>query len=359
MKKQDTTQPASSWSYIRKLMVKYFSESRWYTIVVMSLIYGLTSYALLLAAGETELTSQIEFVYWLAVTASTVGYGDLSPVTSAGKVIVALYVIPAGLSIFAMVIGRIAAWVSDQWQKGLTGMKNLQVQNHILVIGWNEQKTLLLLDLLLKEREDLTDKPDIVLCVKANITNPLPGQIEFVHVESFNKDADMDRACVADAGVILIDNPQDDVTLTTALYCTKRNPDAHQVAYFTDDSLVSLLQTHCPNVECTPSVAVEMLAKSVFDPGSSMLHHDLLSVDAGQAQFSVALPSDCGALTVGQLFIGLKQHHDAILIGYAPGGVYQNMVVNPDFDEQLSPKDTLFYIASSRIYNIDWARLAQ
>ncbi|QCZ95149.1 two pore domain potassium channel family protein [Salinimonas iocasae] len=338
-------------------MLRHFSESRWYTIVLITLIYALMSWSLLSAAGEQALISQVEFVYWLAVTASTVGYGDLSPVTTAGKVIVALFVIPVGLSIFAMVIGRIAAWVSDQWKKGLTGMKTLHINNHILVIGWNEKKTMLLLDLLLKERADLAVKPDIVLCVKADINNPLPGQIEFIHVESFNNDNDMDRACVADAGVILIDNPSDDVTLTTALYCTKRNPDAHQVAYFSDDSLVSLLQTHCPNVECTPSVAVEMLAKSVFDPGSSMLHHDLISVDAGQAQFSVALPEDCDTLTVGQLFINMKKHYDAIFIGFAPGGVYKNMVVNPDSAVTVSANDTIFYIASARMTDIDWQKL--
>ncbi len=347
----------ASWTKLRRLMLRYFSESRWYTIVLITLIYALMSWSLLSAAGEQALISQIEFIYWLAVTASTVGYGDLSPVTTAGKVIVALFVIPVGLSIFAMVIGRIAAWVSDQWKKGLTGMKTLHITDHILVIGWNEKKTMLLLDLLLKEREDLAVKPDIVLCVKADITNPLPGQIEFIHVESFNNDNDMDRACVADAGVILIDNPSDDVTLTTALYCTKRNPDAHQVAYFSDDSLVSLLQTHCPNVECTPSVAVEMLAKSVFDPGSSMLHHDLISVDAGQAQFSVALPEDCDPLTVGQLFINMKKHYDAIFIGFAPDGVYKNMVVNPDSDITLSANDTIFYIASARMTEIDWQKL--
>lgn len=342
---------------LRKLMAKYFSESRWYTIVVLTLVYAMMSWSLLFATGEEALTNQVDFIYWLAVTASTVGYGDLSPVTPAGKLVVALFVIPAGLSIFAMVIGRVAAWVGNQWQKGLTGMKTLHVKNHILVIGWNEQKTLLLLDLLLKERADLADPPDIVLCVKADITNPLPGLVEFVHVESFNKDADMDRACIADAGVILIDNPQDDVTLTTALYCTKRNPDAHQVAYFTDDSLVSLLQTHCPNVECTPSVAVEMLAKSVFDPGSSMLHHDLLSVDEGQAQFSARLPAACESLTVGQLFINMKKQYDAIFIGYAPNGEYKKMVVNPDFDAALSPNDTVFYIARARIKKIDWQSL--
>ena len=347
----------ASWTHIRKLMLRYFSESRWYTIVTITFIYGLLAWLMLSAAGEEALTSHADFFYWMAVTASTVGYGDLSPVTPAGKIIVSLYVIPVGLSIFAMVVGRIAAWVSHHWQRGLLGMKPLHVENHILVIGWNENKTLLLLDLLLKEREALPDKPEIVLCVKADIHNPMPDKIEFVKVDSFNRDEDMDKACVATARTILMDNPQDDVTLTTALYCTNRNPDAHKVAYFTDDTLVPLLQMHCPKVECTPSVAVEMLAKAAFDPGSSMLHHDLISVDDGQAQFSAQVPADIQSLAVEHIFHNFKREYNAILIGYAPGGVYKNMVLNPDFSHTICGGDKVFYIAGSRLNDINWQTL--
>ncbi len=347
----------SQWTKLRKMMLQYFAESRWYTILGATAFYGVSSYWLLYAANENALIAQADFIYWLAVTASTVGYGDLSPTTSAGKLIVAFYVIPLGLSIFAMVIGRIAAWVSGQWRKGVMGMTSLHVSKHILVIGWNEQRTILLLNLLLQEREDMTERPDIVLCVKADITNPMPGIIEFVKVDSFNKDDDMDRACIDSAQTILIDNPQDDVTMTTALYCSKRNPQAHQVAYFNDDSLVGLLQEHCPKVECTPSVAVEMLAKAAFDPGSSMLHHDLLSVDEGQAQFSVKIPSDSPTISVAKLFMNLKRRHDAIFIGYAPGGQVKEMVVNPPLESTLAPGDTLFYIADRRINAINWPSL--
>ncbi|MCU7555659.1 ion channel [Alteromonas sp. ASW11-19] len=343
-----------TWNLVRKVMLKYFAESRWYTIIGATVFYAVTTWLMLFAAGETALVSQTDFIYWLAVTASTVGYGDLSPVTPAGKLVVALYVIPLGLSIFAMVVGRVAAWVSNQWQKGLLGMNQLDVQDHILVIGWNEHRTLLLLNLLLQEREAVPGKPDIVLCVKADIMNPMPGQVEFVRVESFNKDEDMDKACIGKASTILIDNPQDDVTMTTALYCSQRNPEAHQVAYFTDDALVPLLQQHCPKVECTPSVAVEMLAKAAFDPGSSMLHHDLLSVDEGQAQFSVEVPAGTAGFSVETLFVNLKRHHDAIFIGYAPGGAYKDMVVNPDLQTPVNAGDKLFYIADKRIANINW-----
>tara|TARA_Y100000296_G_scaffold41014_1_gene47290 strand:+ start:1430 stop:2485 length:1056 start_codon:yes stop_codon:yes gene_type:complete len=347
----------SPWNKLRKIMMQYFAESRWYTIVSASVFYAITSYWLLYAANEHDLIANVDFVYWLAVTASTVGYGDLSPTTPAGKLVVAFYVIPLGLSIFAMVIGRIAGWVSLQWKKGLMGMNNLHLDQHILIIGWNGQRTMVLLDLILQEREAMSDRPDIVLCVKADITNPMPGVIEFVKVDSFNKDEDMDRACVSSAKTILIDNPQDDVTMTTALYCAKRNPDAHQVAYFDDDSLVSLLQDHCPKVECTPSVAVEMLVKAAFDPGSSMLHHDLLSVDAGQAQFSIKIPEDSPAISVAKLFINLKRKHNAIFIGYAPNGQVKEMVVNPPLDTTLNAGDTLFYIAERRINAINWSSL--
>ena len=106
-------------------------------------------------------------------------------------------------------------------------------------------------------------------------------------------------------------------------------------------------------------MSVEMLAKSAFDPGSSMLHHDLLSVDEGQAQFSVAIPQNVKELTVERVFINLKKQYDAIFIGYAPGGKYREMVVNPDFSASLNSSDILFYIANRRIAHMDWAALGE
>ena len=341
-------------------MLNYFAESKWYTILLVTLFYAVSSWLLLFAFNEHALTTSVDFIYWLAVTGSTVGYGDLSPQTPAGKIVVALYVIPLGLSIFAMIVGRVAGFVGNQWRKGLMGLSTLHVSNHILVIGWNEQRTLLLLKLLLQERQSLAQPPDIVLCVRADISNPMPGQIEFVKVESFNKDEDMEKACIESASTILIDNPLDDLTMTTALYCAQKNPTAHQVAYFNDESLVKLLQQHCPQVECTPSVAVEMLAKAAFDPGSSSLTHDLLSVDdEGQAQYSVVFPQSLQPMTYQQLFMGFKRQYDATIIGCALADKIRTIKLNPSLDTVIAPDDKLYYIAKKRINDVQWAALAE
>jgi voltage-gated potassium channel len=345
------------WNKVKRVVMQYFNQANALTILVGTLLYAVIAWFLLYLAKETPLTDPVDFLYYLAVTSSTVGYGDYSPTTPMGKLVVSLFIIPVGLSIFALVIGRIAAFASNQWQKNIKGLKNIMETNHILVIGWNGERTMQLLQLLIAEREQSLEKNEIVLCVRADITNPLPGVIEFVKVASFNRDSDMYKANITQAKTILIDNPEDDMTMTTALYCSKNNTDAHIVAYFNDESLVELLQQHCPNVECTPSVAVEMLAKSAFDPGSSLLHHDLLSVAAGQEQYSTIVPADISNLAIENVFLGLKKVHNAIFIGYAKANDKQHIIVNPDFDDAVSPGDRLFYIACSRINSIEWEKL--
>lgn len=349
----------TAWTKVRKLMVQYFSQLRWYVMLSMLVFYSVSSYILLYLADETTLLSMHDYIYWLVVTGSTVGYGDMSPTTPAGKIIVSLYVIPMGLSIFALVLGRVASWVSTQWQKGAKGLNALNEKNHVLVLGWNGKRTEQLIKLLLIEKKNSLEDPTIVLCVRADIQNPFPGEIEFVRVDTFNKDDDMDRACISTAATILIDNPHDDMTMTSALYCSQRNKTAHKVAYFDDESLVKLLQQHCPEIECTPSVAVEMLAKSAFDPGSSLLHHDLLDVYEGQAQFSSTIPDSVKSISAKALFFHLKTKHDAIFIGVAANQDIHKIVVNPPLTATLGPKDKIFYIAGNRINNMDWASFTE
>ncbi|NIB41105.1 two pore domain potassium channel family protein [Pseudomaricurvus alkylphenolicus] len=341
---------------LRKLLLKHFMDMRWHTIVLALLIYLIGSWSLLSLCGESALVDSPDFLYWIVVTASTVGYGDLSPVTPEGRLVTGLFVIPVGLGLFGLAVGRLAAYVSFQWRKGVQGLKSLNYNNHILVIGWNDGRTLQLLRLLLREIEYYEEDQKVALCVRAEIENPMPDIIGFVKVTSFSNDEEMDRAAIEKAGCIIIDNPEDDVTMTTALYVASRNPDAHIIAYFEDEKLGKLLKQHCPNVECMPSVAVEMLAKSAMDPGSSELHHQLLNVDVGMTQYSVRYEG-AGEMSVETIFESLKRHYDATLIGVSEDGHF-NIELNPRLNTLIKPGSTLYYIADERINHVDWNRLS-
>lgn len=345
----------TTFNAVKKILLKYFSDIHWHSVLFALLLYLSTSWILLWLCGEQDLISNREFLYWIVVTASTVGYGDLSPVTTAGKICVALYVIPMGLALFGLAIGRVATFVSTQWRKRIEGLKNINYSNHILLIGWNEQRTLNLIHLLLHDLQTRIDSPKIALCVKADITNPLPEDIGFAKVSSYNRDLDMERAGVKQAACIIIDNPDDEVSMTTALYCAGHNPQAHIIVYFEDESLGNLLKQHCPNIECMPSVSVEMIAKSAVDPGSSILHHELLRHDHGMTQYSVPYTGDT-PITVQPLFLKLKALYGATLIGISKKG-YKGIVLNPELDAVIHPNGTIYYIANERIQTIDWSKI--
>ena len=335
---------------LRKIVARHFMEMRWYSLVLATVFYVVSSWLLLVLCNEKALTQADNFIYWLLVTGSTVGYGDYSPETTAGKWLVALYIIPFGLGLFGILLGRLAAFFSYQWRKGVRGLSQMNHSNHIVIIGWNESRTLQLIRLLQHEISHGQEQ-DIVLCVVADVENPLPDEIGFVKVMSFTHDEDMQRANISEAATIILDNPDDDTTLATALYVSSKNPNAHIIAYFKHENMGELLRKHCPKVECAPSVAVELIAKSAMDPGSSALHHQLLNVHDGMTQYSAQVGGD-KPLTVEQAFMGLKKHYDATLIAIAECNA--DVQLNPSWEQKLSLGDCVYYIADERICDIDW-----
>ncbi|HIF9455467.1 TPA: ion channel [Photobacterium damselae] len=339
----------SLWILFQRWAVKHFTQLTGRNLLFALLGYILTSWILLFIANEIALTHSItNFIYYLFVTASTVGYGDLSPTTPTGKWIVALFIIPGGLGLFALTIGRVTSNLILYWRSGLLGRREVKLKNHILILGWNEKRTLHLIKML--QYEEKGYRP-IVLCTRSEIENPLPGEIEFVRINHYTNIEEMRRTSLEQASCIIIDNPEDDITFTAALVCANYNPKAHILVYFNDDSLTPLLKLHCPNAECIPSVDVEMLAKSAIDPGSSKLHHELLSTHEGMTQYSVKYPIDKKTTQVSELFSHLKIEHDAILIAIENTN---GIIVNPALSQEIRPEDTVYYIADERIRDFRW-----
>ncbi len=307
--------------------------------------YVLISYLLMAWAGEADLITAENFFYWLIVTASTVGYGDLSPSTYAGKLAASLWVIPIGLSLFALVLTRAGFYLSALALKGKKGFRMIQTEKHCIIIGWNTARTLRLIDLLLSNTNG--HREPIVLCVVADIENPMPGKIEFVRVESFSHAESMKRTNLSNASRIIIDTPLDDVTLTTALFCERMSPNSHKTVYFQDEGVGELLRMHCPNIEVIPSVSVEMLARSSLDPGSSLLHMQLLDSTYGMTQYSVAYESD-EALKFGAIFNHFKTNLASTIIGVKHKDKH-TINLNPPLELSVRKGDLLYYIAAKRL----------
>lgn len=341
---------------LRKLMYRHLKQMSGQAVLLMLLLYCALSWLLLNWSNEEALTGS-DFLYWLVVTASTVGYGDMSPATAEGKLVTTLFIIPLGLSLFALVIGKAAAFGAYHWRKGIMGAKTLDLNNHILVIGWDEQRTPTLLSLLRLEAASNMGRT-ICLYTVQEMENPMPGEVQFVRGITFNDEQAMRRACIDSASTIIIDTSSDDTTLAAALYATGLNHQAHMIAYFRDETLSNLLKQHCPQVECAPSVSTELLVKAAMDPGSSLLHKQLVNASSGMTQYSTRYPDDQPEIQVGQIYTRLKELHDATLLAVTEPGSPEP-TINPAMQQIIQPGCTLYYIAAQRIRDFDWEYLVE
>ncbi|MDC5838208.1 potassium channel protein [Vibrio europaeus] len=342
----------SIWLTFRKWLNSNIFNLSNRNLALLLVIYVAASWILLRASSEHALTDDPStFLYFLMVTASTVGYGDHSPQTAMGKWVVILFVIPGGLSLFAALIGRLAAGMVEYWRAGILGKRRIGVENHIVLLGWNGQRTMHLIRMLQHEEDG---KRPIVLCSRSDIENPLPGEIGFVKVNSYTDSQEMEKAAIETASCIVVDNLEDDITLSAALYSANINPNAHLLAYFKDEALSNLLSQHCPNAECIPAVGAEMLAKAAVDPGSSALHQELLASTRGMTQYSTIYPSEQKTIKVEYAFQFMKRDYQATLIALDVG---QGIELNPELEKEILPGAKIFYIADERIEDFDWRRV--
>lgn len=332
---------------LRRIFTLSFFRIGLLGVVVTVLGYIAIAYLGLWWADEQVLLAPDIFFYWLVVTASTVGYGDFSPTTTAGKIVTSVWVIPVGLSVFGLIIARTSVYVSKISHLRRKGLYKVMQTKHTIIIGWNGPRTMRLIQLL--QHKDNRSDARIVLCVAQDMENPLPGAIEFVRVESFTDAQGMQRTHLAQAERIIIDTPQDDITMTTALFCDKQNPNAHKTVYFQDESLGNILTSHCSQIEVVPSVDIEMLVKSAIDPGSSALHKELLDGADGMTQYSLMYTGHSAC--VRDAFIQLREQYDATLIGLKKSKAAR-ILVNPALDIQIETGDVLYYVSDARVVGL-------
>lgn len=110
------------------------------TIVVLVVIYG-SLIALLLQLEEgmpgSKLNTLQDGMWYLVETLTTVGYGDVLPVTYWGRMIGFIFLL-SSLGVYGFIIGQIANFMSTLKEQKELGLNGTTFKNHVVIIGWND-----------------------------------------------------------------------------------------------------------------------------------------------------------------------------------------------------------------------------
>ena len=344
-------------SRIARRLYARVSGLSWDIVLIVTLFHYSASW-LMLGLAEEEIASTKIFWYFYATTATTVGYGDYSPATVAGRAITILWIMPGGIALFTTIIAKVVQLVSDKWRNRMRGNANYEsLTGHIVILGYHGLRTERMVEHIRGGQGD--HEREIVLCTAQTIENPLPDKVRFVSGPALNAPDLLRRAAVANANNIIALGHGDDETLAAALGAAAINRSGHIVAYFDQRSFADLLKAHCPQAECNVSLSIEMMVRSAQDPGSSRVQSQLLSTLEGPTQYSLQVPDSARTIDYGVLFSEMKDKHNATLFGVAATALGDDLVLNAPANHRVVPGTIVYFMAAGRIEpeQINWAAL--
>nr|WP_304363696.1 potassium channel family protein [Jiella sp. LLJ827] len=330
---------------MRRLYVA-LAELTWSAVVAITLLHMAGSWLLLALAGEDGLVgSPVDFVYYYIVTATTVGYGDLSPATPLGRMLASFIVLPGAIAIFTAVLGKLLSAVSNVWRGRMKGLGNYHDRSgHDIVLGWHEGSTRRLLELLAAERR--TGEPPTVLLAKDLEQNPMPDAIDYVRVERLADPEGLRRAGAGSARSIIVRGANDDETLAAALVASAICDSGHVVAHFDFETTADIMRRQDPKIETVTSMSSELMVRAARDPGSAKVANLLLSADTDDTAYSVVVPQNAASFSYKDALTAMRGRHNVTLVGMARHG---NVDLNCEDSTEISAGDSLYYIADHRL----------
>ncbi len=307
---------------------------------------------------ESRFASLGDYAWWFVVTATTVGYGDIAPVTVGGR-LVAMGIMLLGIGVIAVAVAKLAESMFDFGRKRMKGLSQLDEQDHLVVFGYTPGATE---ELVREIRHDKSARrTPIVLCSSRAEENPMPGQVQFVKADlGFGSHDVLQRACVSRASRIIVHGHDDNETLIAALAARSVNASAHIVAQLDRSESEMHIKRIDPGIECVTPLAVPLLVRAVQERGATSVINSLLSNSNDDTIYRLDIPSSPLSWSFGRLQRFFKEKLGATLIAVATDSEAQgNLKLNPAFDFQVRAGTSLFYIAPERLDSsaIEWQRI--
>lgn len=325
-------------------------------VVALTLLYLGGAVAMPFFEGpESPLGSLADYTWWFIVTATTVGYGDISPESAGGRVC-AVVIMLLGVGLIALTVGKIAEETVEFGKRRMRGLTQLNEQGHLVILGYCEGQTEDMVEELLHDQSE--EGRSIVLCSDELEENPMPDRVKYVRGDLSSDDV-LQRACVAEASRVLVHCNDDNDTLVAVLAARSVNRTAHYVARVTKEASEVHLRRIDPQIECVRSLSTQLMVHAVQDRGTTAVISALLSHASDDTVFRMDLPSNGKSWTFGALQQAFKRKMDVTVIAVAGADGMADLDINPSFEKPVAAGASLFYVAMSRIDQdrISWEEL--
>lgn len=291
--------------------------------------------------------------WYMLVTITSVGYGDLVPQSLIGKIIGYFYVF-SSLFILGVLISSMSTNISNMIEEKKLGYRGTDFTDHIICIGWNDFSKMVVDELMEASR-------------KIAIVTNKKEEVDFIYEEYGNKNVFVLYAEYHNLDSIVKTNPDqaseiflgfsdDTEALIYVINLIKKFPNPNIVVSIENYKLRdTFIMAGVKHVVARNEIASKLVASYVFEPDVADLNIDLMgsaihAEDFDNQQYLVTEKNPYLNKNYDDAFVSLKLKYNIVLLGIVKKvDGKDELFVNARSDTTIELNDYLIIMVAGKI----------
>ncbi|MEQ8927472.1 MAG: potassium channel family protein [Fulvivirga sp.] len=303
-------------------------------------------------------------IWFAMVTLTTVGYGDLTPVTQEGRIFGSIFLL-ASLGFYGVMIGQISSIMNTIRENNKLGMNGTNFTNHVVMIGWSDFGKAVIDQLIAAGRQVaiVTKEKDNVDIIREFY----PNKNVFTLFSDYNNFDMLSKLNVDECSIMFVNLDDDTEKLVYVLNLKKHFDDLKYVVTLDNANLKTTFQSAGVTYAVSKhEIASRLLASYIFEPDVAEYSEEILAYPQTDEhydikQYKVLKDNPYNNQFYDKVFFDIKKEFNAVLIGIVKIEDGKRVLMkNPEETVKITEDDYLIMIINKnsvkklkRFFNVD------
>jgi voltage-gated potassium channel len=316
-------------------------------IVVIAFYAALTALLMYLEDKDPnrKIDSYEDALWYLVATLTTVGYGDMYPVTSFGRLIGFVFLF-SSLGVYGFIIGQIANFMSTLSEQKELGLNGSSFKNHVVIIGWNDFSQSVMSHVIGAGRQVaiVTKERSHIDIIREYYTH---DQV-FTLYTDYNNFEFIEKTNIRQSSVVFINLHDDTEKLVYIINIKKHFDNLNYVVTLDNGNLKHTFQNAGVTYAISKNdISSKLLASYIYEPDVAMFSEELIAYahedhEYDMKQFMVKTENPFAGMPYDKAFLDLKMDCNVILIGLVKTmDGKRNLLKNPEGNIKIAEGDYL------------------
>lgn len=294
---------------------------------------------------QSNLNSWQDALWYVVATITTVGYGDVYPVTYTGRMLGFLTML-SSLGVYGFIIGQIANFMTTLKEQRALGLYGTDFKNHVVIIGWNEFGQSVIGHLIAagKQIAIITKERSTIDIIREYYNT---DQV-FTLYSDYNNLEMLEKSNIRDASIVFINLNDDTEKLVYVINLKKHFSNLNYVVTLDNGNLKSTFQNAGVTYTISKNeISAKLLASYIYEPDVALFSEEIIAYaheedDYDIKQIQIKADNPFIGSYYEKAFFDLKKTCNVILIGIVKVSKEgRKFLKNPDESVKIEASDYL------------------